>query len=436
MKNLGKITAYIISAVMIVVFALGVILSFVPFSIGKKDYESFVGSLSLSQEVASGITAEYTITGEHSAEEIENSIIVMTDIISEYGFKSVNVYQKGADKIRVDINSTVLKENKSEAESLLNTLASGKLEIKDKNDANATSEECILIDGSKHIDKITKISSRGATGTISGLQIDFTKEGKELYSSATGSKLYMFVGGKAWPGDNTSNEIAANTDPSSTSLYLMFNAQDVVDDYYYVLKSGTMGISLDSENVQIAEISSPASTISGIVLLIIAIVVEVIFVTLLLLKHKGLALGGVISSLMAFMVLLFLMQAMDWVVVGRATLVVLILLEILAYAIISKQCNQIKEEYNIGKSKETAVIDGFKKTSVLVLEVLSALVILSITLSAVMGGEARAIGTVVACGSVLFALALLLLNRLFINVLYTLFPKSTKLFGLQAREEE
>ena len=435
MKNLGRITAYIISAVVIVVFGLGLLLSFVPMTIGGKDYESFAGSLNLSQEVKGGITAEYTIAGDYSNEEIEKSIKIMTDVISEYGFKSVNVYKKGSNKIRVDINSTVLKENQSLAEELLTTIASGNLHIKDVNDVKADAESCIFIDGTKHIEKISKVTSRGTTGTISGLQIEFTKEGKELYTSAAGSKLYMFVGGKAWPGDNTSNEIQANTDPSSTSMFLMFTNQEVVDSYYYVLRSGTMPITLDSENVQIAYFSSSASEISGIILAILALVVEAGLIAILLVKYKGLALPSVVASVLSIMVLLFLMQAMEWVVIGRASIIAILLLELLSYWIINMQCSQVVKEYNIGKSKETAVEDGFRKTLTPVLEVLAAVLILSITIAAAMGGEVRAIGTIAAVTSALFAITFTLLNRVLLNVLYTLFPQNVKLFGLKQRED-
>lgn len=436
MKNLGKIGAYIIAGIMVAVFALGVVLSFVPMTIGHKDYESFLGSLNLSQELGEGITAEYTITSDSTDKEISSSIKKMNTIISDYGFKSVNIYKKGSDKIRVDISSTVLETEKSSAESFLKILAGGKLEIKNKNDASATSDNAIIIDGAKHIENITKITSRGTTSTVSGIKIDFTKEGKELYSSAAGSKLYMFVGGKAWPSDNSGNEIQANTDPSSTSMYLMFNSQEVVDSYYYILNVGTLSITMDAENVQIASFSSSTSTVSKLVLFILILLVEVAVIVILSLKYKMLALPGLLSSILASMVLLFLMQAMNWVTLGRASLVTLLLMEVLNFVIIDKQCSQIKAEYNLGKSLETAVDDGFRKTFKVNFVSLFALLIIGVTLSAVMGTEVRAIGTIIAVWAVLTALALLLLSKALVGVLQVIFPMHAKIFGLKEREEK
>ena len=301
MKNIGKIKAIVISSVIVFVMIVGLLLSFVPAEISSKDFESFSGAIKKATSIDAGMSVEYEIKGEYSDEEISSSIKILTDIISEYGFKSVNAYKKGENKIRVDLNAPVLLSDRSASEDFLSKLASGKLEFKNKNDAKATltpkegetvDPTLIIIDATKHIEKVSTVNYSQA----SGVKIDFNKEGKSLYSACAGAPLYMFVGGQAWPSAQ-GNEISANNDPSATSMYLMFSTVDAVDSYYYTIQAGMMGIELDSSNVDIVyntNRSALAARVAGIVL---STIVAVAFITLLIVKFKGFAIAPIVGSL-------------------------------------------------------------------------------------------------------------------------------------------
>ena len=438
MKNLGKIKAIIISSVIVLVMAFGLVLSFVPMSFSKKDFESFGGAMKKATTIDAGMSVEYEIKGNYEDETVADSIKILTDIIGEYGLGSVNAYKKGDNKIRVDLSKPVLYSDRSSAEDFLESLATGKLEFKNKNDAKATltppegetvDPTLIVIDATKHIEKVEKISN----GQVSGLRIDFNKEGKSLYSSSVGSELYMFVGGKAWPSAQN-NELSANTDPSAVSMYLMFNSSEAVDSYYYTIRAGMMAVELDSENVDIVYNSSKSAVAFNVAGIVLSVVVFLGLMILLLVKFKGFAIATIISSLVFLSLELFLMQAMNWVVFGFTGFIAFAAMALLYYILNAQVYSTIHSELKIGKSLTTATDDAYKKNLWVIVDTTAITLIVGLVLSFLATGEMVAVGTILALSSVLMAVGMLLFNRLIHSCVFSIF--SEKLFRQTRGEEE
>lgn len=440
MKNIGKIKSIIISSVILLVMVAGLVLSFVPMTFSKKDFESFSGALKLATSIDGGMSVEYKIKGDYTDKEFSDSIKILTDMMNEYGFGTVNAYKKGEDKIRVDLNQPVLYSDRSSAESFLENLATGKLEFKNKNDAKATTTPAegetvdptlIVIDATKHIEKVSKVSN----GQVTGLKIDFNKEGKSLYTASTGSPLYMFVGGTAWPSSDN-NELSANTDPSAVSMYLMFNSSDAVDSYYYTVKSGMMAVELDSEEVDIVYNTNKTAlwfNISGIVL---TIAVFIGLMALLVIRFKAFAIAPIVSSSIIIALELFLLQAMDWVAFGFSSYIALIAVIFITFTLNSQIFSSIYDELAIGKSLSTSTEDGFKKNLWVVIDMCALTFIAGIVIAFIAKGEIVAAGTILALSSTLVAISTLLFNRLLLNCIFSIFQGKEKIFGHSGRGEE
>lgn len=440
MKNLGKVKAILISSIIAFVMVAGLALTFIPVTLGSKDYESFAGALRKSTSIDGGMSVEYEIKSDSTDKEISESINILTGIISEYGFKSVTAYKKGDNKIHVDLNEPVLVTDRSATEDFLTNLSAGRMQFKTKDDASATmtpkegeevDETLVIIEVNKHVEKISKINSRGANG----IQIDFNKEGKSLYSKATGYPLYMFVDGEEWP-NTSNNEISANTDSSATSMYMMFNSADVVDSYYYVLRAGTMSIELDADSVEISYNENKTATafkVAGIVLTIVAVVGLMV---LLAIKFKGFSIAPIVSSLIGLSILMFLLQAMNWVVFGFSSLIAIVAVAVITYIINAIIFSGIKEEYSIGKSLATATEDGFKKHTMFVVDTLCVTFIVGLILAITSAGELVGVGTILALSAVILALNTLLFNRLILNCLHSFNENGTRLFGLAPHEQK
>ena len=435
MKNLGKVKAIIISSLIALVMIVGLILTFIPMHLGSKDYESFAGALSQSTSIDGGMSVEYKIKESGDEKEIKQSVAILKDIINDYGFKSATVYLKGEDKIRVDLNEPVLVSERSATEEFLSTLASGKLEFKNKDDAQATltpaeGEEVdpslIIIDANLHIDKISKIHYSQS----SGLKIDFNKKGKELYASSVNQSLYMFVGGKAWPSDEN-NEISANTDSSATSMYLMFNSSDVVDSYYYTLRAGMMAIELDGEEVEVVYNTSKSALTAKVAGIVLAVAVVVGLIILACLKQKGFAIASIVSSLIMLSLEMFLLQAMNWVVVGLSGIIAVAVIALITYILNAVIFSAIKQEQQKGKSLATSVEDGYNKNIWFVLDTLIITFIIGFILAITVGGEFAGLGTILALSSVMLGVNTLLFNRLILNCIYSFNENAGAFLGLK-----
>ena len=440
MKNLGKIKSIIISSVIVLVMVAGMIFSFLPISFKNKDFESFAGAMKKSTTIDGGMSVEYEIKGNPSDEEISSSIKILTDIMREYGFNSVNAYKKGENKIRVDLNQPVLYSDRSSTEEFLGSVATGKLEFKNKNDEKATTTPAegeavdptlIVIDATKHIDKVSKISNGQATG----LQIDFNKEGKSLYSAASGSPLYMFVGGKAWPSAE-GNELSANNDPSAVSMYLMFNSSEAVDSYYYTVRAGMMQIELDSTKVDIVYNTNKTALTFKVAGIILTIIVFVALMVLLSLKYRGFAIAPIVSSLISFALELFLLQAMDWVSFGFTGFIALIVITIVNYVLNAHIFSVASQEFAIGKSISTATEDAYKKNRLVVIDASVIIFIVGIITSFLATGELVAVGTILAISAVFLAVSTLIFNKFILSLVFSIFDGKEKIFGLSRREEE
>lgn len=434
MKNLGKVKAIIISSIIALVMVLGLLMTFVPMNLGSKDFESFAGALSKSTTISGGMSVEYTIKESGDEKELKSSISILTDIIRDYGFKDVTVYVKGEDKIRVDLNEPVLVSERSQVEEFLKSVAQGKLEFKNKDDVTATmtpaegqelDPNLIVIDASKHIDKISKIHYSQA----SGIQIDFNKEGKNLYSAAVNQPLYMFVGGAEWPSSDN-NEITANKDASATSMYLMFNSADVVDSYYYTLRAGMMSIGLDKDGVEIVYNENRTALIAQVSGIVLSAVVVIGLIILAAIKQKGFAIANIVSALIVLSLEMFLLQAMGWVVIGFSSLFALVAVSLVYYVLNAVIYSSIKAENAIGKSIATSVEDGFKKNLWVVVDTLVAMFIVGFALATTTTGELVGVGTILALSAVFMGVTTLLLNRVILNCIYSFVENATAFFGL------
>lgn len=436
MKDYGKVKASIISSIIGFVLVVGLVLAFVPMHIGRHDYKSFAGALNLSREVYDGISCEYEIEGEFETKELNETMSIMASILNEEGFKSVNIYKKGENKIRLDINSTLLETDKGAVEELLKIMASGRLEFKTVNQVQippelAESEDPpIIIDGYEHISKIEKVKYR----TSSGLNIEFNKEGKALYEDAVGKSLYMFVGDTAWPSAQN-NQISANNDPSSTSMFLMFESSKVVNTYYNTFKAGTMPLELNADTIEIVYTRSETAALARTILTIAVGVVFAALMILTIIKFKGMGVLSLVSTLISAVLMLFLLQAMNWAVIGMSSMILFAIVLVINYLVNGLILRQIHAEYGLGKSLETACEDGFRKSRNIILELASMLALMGLIVALLGKGELYAIGTIITIGAIEIVLASLVLMPILFNCMYSFAPQNLKLYGLKKREE-
>ena len=86
------------------------------------------------------------------------------------------------------------------------------------------------------------------------------------------------------------------------------------------------------------------------------------------LKQKGFAIASIVSSLIMLSLEMFLLQAMNWVVVGLSGIIAVVVIALITYILNAVIFSAIKQEQQKGKSLATSVEDGYNKNIWVVLE--------------------------------------------------------------------
>ena len=184
MKTLTKIQAIITFVAVGLVFALGTVFAFVPMQFGSKDYESFLRAIPVSQELANGVSAVYTVEGEDiTQEQMDKVVDQISSIVKSDGYQNVYVSQVGENSVRVDIRESLLAQTTSETIESLKAVTSGQLVLStgSKFETESTENAPVWkINGWEHIDSVEIIQSQG----VYGVQINLNKEGKRIYEEA------------------------------------------------------------------------------------------------------------------------------------------------------------------------------------------------------------------------------------------------------------
>ena len=84
MKKIKKKPAILLTILLSVVLVVGSIFAFVPMTFGHTQYKSIAGAISLGNDFGGSMYAEYDITKESSAEnvDIQKSIQIIKSVLS------------------------------------------------------------------------------------------------------------------------------------------------------------------------------------------------------------------------------------------------------------------------------------------------------------------------------------------------------------------
>ena len=104
MKKFSKTTAIVLSVIIGVFMIVGFLFTYVPMTFGTKTWVSFYGALNVSSDVSGGMYGEFDILTENATEkQMIDSMQKIKDVFSEDGYKNVNVYTIGSNKLRVEV---------------------------------------------------------------------------------------------------------------------------------------------------------------------------------------------------------------------------------------------------------------------------------------------------------------------------------------------
>ena len=429
MNNYSKTKSLIIYIIFGLIFAIGTILTFVPMSIGSKDYESFIGATALSKECTDTISAIYTYA-EDDKTDVNKSIDLMGGMLEkEFGKNSVSVYKLGEDRIRVDVAESATTASTDEIEEYLTGFTSGKLKITNNSSPTATIEEnknLLEIDGWTDIDSVQTKTYKGSYG----IEVSFKKSGKTTYGLMTGQKVYIYVNDKAFPSDNYNT---VDLTSESTTFTIWFSSNEYIEYYKNTFEVGMIPLYFNPDNVEFIHTEANPVALTYTAVAISTLVFALYLFAII--KFRVPAIMYVITSIIGNYVLLFLLQAMPWVEVGIVTMASIGMVKLVEFALFALIHKRVKDEFMLGKSIETSFEDAYKRTIMPVIDTLSVLLLGGLIFAVAGRFELVTIGTTVAISSVVSAIVLLLGTRLLTTCYFAFNQTSNSCYALPKRME-
>ena len=362
MKKFNKNTAIILSVIMFVVLAIGFVLSFVPIQFSNGKFVSLSKTINVSTDLVGGMYGEYNIKTENPTEEdLIDTVSLIREVFEDDGYKNVNVYAVGDKKVRIELSFPNGDETFESSYSKLGNVGLGEFKIStiDLNSSSSSETKEVTLEGSKYVKEVNVYTQDNGKY----ISVVFTSEGedkyKEVCENASSSQIYLVL------GDYSQAISLQNTDWENTIALEQ------------KIRLGCTKVELDGSNATIntmsATLSSGESASSSaedsfysstvyIVTFSAFIVVIVLMLVVFAIKFGLFALVAFISMLFASYLYLFIAWLVPSFELGLSVLLSLAVGASLIYTYAFKFAQNVKNEYNLGKSLQAALESSYKKS--------------------------------------------------------------------------
>lgn len=368
MKKFSKNTAIILSVILSVVMIVGIVFSFIPMNFGVKRWESFSNSISVSSDLSGGLYGEFKIKTENAKEkDIISSMEKINDVFEDAGYKNINVYSVGTDKIRVEAGNSRTNKTYAETYNKIASLGAGAFSLRT---TYSIEEKTISVMGRDCV-KDVKIFTNN---NINYMSIKFNKEGQKQYENlcknATSESIYIALG-----------DYAQQISIAGVATYEEFTLSD--SDYQNLMELkdnivlGCMKIELDASSAKIGTMSasltagesssniydSSYKTSTIFILLNVAVLVMVVLMIAYFAVRFGfysiLAFVTMLINSCLFVIALNLIPSVEF---GLPSYIALIVGVAIIYTYTNLYATTVKSEYVSGKSLNASLESAYKKT--------------------------------------------------------------------------
>lgn len=437
MKKFKKSTAIVLSVLIGIIVAIGMVLSFVPIKSGAKTFVSLSGAMNVSSDITGGIYGEYQIKTENPTQkELVESMAIIKDVLDENGYKNINVYAVGKTKIRVEASYPTGDDSYSSVYTTLSNIASGAFSLRS---TSSIEEKTIQLFGAEHVEEV-KVFTNNDTKSLA---VVFNDAGQERYKqicNATTS-IYLVLG-------DYNQSISASGVTDYTQLVLSNTDWENLIALEQKIKIGCMKIELDADTVKINTMSASMSagesnsnifdssffTSTAYVVTFSALAaIIVLMLALFVAKFGFYAILIFITMLLNTFLFLAVMCLIPSVEFGLSTIMALSIGVAVIYSFAYNFASSVKTQYNLGKTLAASLEQSYKKQLPSLISSNVVLFVGSLVMFAFSFGELSSATLVFAACSFLSLLTNLFIVPFFIKVAISFDGFGTKLFMLKKR---
>lgn len=434
MKKGKAITVLSLIGILLVALLLA---TFLRFSVGIKDYNSFLGTVKLDFDMTGGTRYTYSLDADENVDNIDEVVDTINSRMQKLGYETyILETSKDTDETvkDYDIKVTVLPSVNVEND-IATVFEYGELELYVGKEANPTdrvlSGEKVIVDA-YHNDII-----KDGANTYYPVSIKFTdkaySEIKKVMDDNNGScYIALKLDGKAIEGFDGSNSVNSTSIVNKQLTIYPYN-EATANSYVLRLSSGGLNYKYNQSNVETidAVFGSNSDVYAIIIVVAIIVIVSAVFSYL----FKGFGLVSFISLLAFILGEVALLVAIPNVTVSFNGVIGIILSLILAIDGLILTINRVKEEFNSGKTVKAAINTGYRRAFRPILNTHIVTLILSLLAFAILGGAVKSFAITVSVGIVLSFIATALLSRLLVIAFIPLLAKPEVFFNFQKTEE-
>ena len=374
MKKFNKKVAIFLSILMFVVLAIGFVFSFVPIQFSRGKFVSLSKTINISTDLVGGMYGEYNITTENPVkDDIVDSVSLIRGVFEDDGYKNVNVYAVGNKKVRIELSFPNGDESFETAYTKLSNVGTGAFSIStvDPNSSTSDTETVeVTLEGHKYVKEVNVFTQDNGKY----ISVVFNKNGKEKYKevcdNASSSQIYLVLG-------TYSQAITISGVEDYSSLTLSNTDWKNAVELEQKIRLGCTKVELDGTNSTIntmsATLSSGESASSSahdsfysstvyVVTFSALILVIVIMLAIFAIKFGLFAVVALVSMLFASYLYLFIVWLVPSFELGLSVVLSLVVGASLIYTYAFKFAQNVKNEYNLGKSIQAALESSYKKS--------------------------------------------------------------------------
>lgn len=374
MKKFNKNTAIILSVIMFVVLAIGFVLSFVPIQFSNGKFVSLSKTINVSTDLVGGMYGEYNIKTENPSEDdLIDTVSLIREVFEDDGYKNVNVYAVGDKKVRVELSFPNGDETFETSYAKLGNVGVGSFKISTVDPTSSSSSETkvVTLDGAKHVKEVNVYTQDNGKY----ITVVFNSEGEDVYEevckNASSSQIYLVLGDYSQAISIDSHLV------DFSSLTLQNTDWENTIALEQKIRLGCTKVELDGSNAIIntmsATLSSGESASSSaedsfysstvyVVTFSSFLVVVVLMLVVFAIKFGLFAVVAFISMLFGSYLYLFIAWLVPSFELGLSVILSLAVGVSFIYTYAFKFAQNVKSEYNLGKSLQAALESSYKKS--------------------------------------------------------------------------
>lgn len=441
----------VLLSILSVLMAFLLVITFVRFEVGVKNFNSVLGAIDLDYDIAGGNYYTFSLSKENIEEvgdNVDDVVKTIENRMTNLGYSAFKVKAvKSTDEEVVDYNIVIeakapltdknLPDMQRLNRDVLVATAFGQLKFYGDAAANPSEDKEFLLDGSviKDAKALKPVSSEGTV--YYQVSITFTDYAMDVLNeklSENNDKFYLkMVLGDTVLLDASSNESYITSSYfNGNSIVLTTSSEDSAKQTALQIKSG--GLAYKYEMVDAGYVSAQFGENLPLILTISISALVVILIALLIIKYKYL---GVVFgfSLVYFMLLEVLMLiAVPGIKLSFGGIVGIVLSMLLACDGFVMIINRINEEFEKGKTVKSAIKNAFSRSILPIVSVGVISGVVALALYSFTTGVLQGFAITFGIGAVLSVVTGLLFTRLFTAIIMPLVKYNEKALNLKRVE--